>query len=333
MKKARFYTREDGRIRCLLCPRRCLLKEGQEGVCAVRRVSGGELYTANYGLCAAINWDPVEKKPLYHFYPGSQILSLGTYGCNLECSFCQNWSLARGRPEHGGTILSPGQVLEMIQARGASHKEAPGVSFTYNEPTVWYEFVYDTAKLLHRHGYVSVLVSNGYISLEALEEVLPYIDAVNLDLKGFSSSFYREYCRGQLDPVLKVLERAVSRCHVEVTCLLIPSVNDAPQELEQMFSRLAGLNPDLPVHISRYFPSHQLDLPPTPLQTMYQARELALKKLNYVYLGNVWDCGAAHTYCPRCSRLLIERSGYRTRIPGLSGQNCRYCGQLIPVIF
>ncbi len=328
MEKARFYTREGDRIRCLLCPRRCLLAEGQEGVCGARRVLGGELYTTNYGLCAAVNWDPVEKKPLYHFYPGSRILSLGTYGCNLECSFCQNWSLARGKPTQGGTMLSPDQVLEMLSARG----ETPGVSFTYNEPTVWYEFVYDTAKLLHRHGYASVLVSNGYISLPALEEILPYVDAFNLDLKGFTNSFYREYCRGQRDPVLKVLERVVNRCHVEVTCLLIPSVNDDPQELEKMFDWLAALNPDLPLHISRYFPSHQLDLSPTPLKTLCRARELALKKLNYVYLGNVQDTDASHTYCPRCSRLLIERFGYCTRMPGLDGPRCRYCGQTIPVI-
>ncbi|HHX86686.1 MAG TPA: AmmeMemoRadiSam system radical SAM enzyme [Firmicutes bacterium] len=333
MEKARFYTRVDDKIRCLLCPRHCLLKEGQEGVCGVRQVSGGELYTTNYGLCAAVNWDPIEKKPLYHFYPGSKILSLGTYGCNLECSFCQNWSLARGRPEHGGTTsFSPHQVLEMIQARGVSFEKAPGVSFTYNEPTVWYEFVYDTAKLLHRHGYVNVLVTNGYISLEALDEILPYIDAFNLDLKGFTGSFYREYCRGQRDPVLTVLERAANRCHVEVTCLLIPSVNDAPEDLEQMVSWLAGLNPDLPLHISRYFPSHQLNIPPTPLETLYMAREIALKKLNYVYIGNVPVSEAANTYCPQCSRLVIERSGYRTRVPGLHGQNCRYCGQHIPLI-
>ena len=332
MEKARYYRREEGKIRCLLCPHRCLLAEGGEGVCGVRRVSGGELYTASYGLCAAANWDPIEKKPLYHFYPGSQILSLGTYGCNLECSFCQNWSLAKRKSEQGSTLLSPERVLEIIRARKKTFKEAPGVAFTYNEPTMWYEFVYDTARLLHSHGFVTVLISNGFIELDALEEILPYIDAFNLDLKGFSNSFYRKYCRGELDPVLKVLERVVGRSHVEVTCLLIPSANDHPRELGEMFGWLASLSPDLPVHISRYFPSHRLTLPPTPLETLYRAREIAQNKLNYVYLGNIGDNEAAHTYCPGCSRLLIERTGYRTHISGLSGANCRYCGQPIPVI-
>ncbi len=332
MEKARFYIRENDRICCLLCPRHCRLQEGQAGVCGVRRVSGGELYTENYGLCAAANWDPIEKKPLYHFYPGSRILSLGTYGCNLQCKFCQNWSLAEGNPDRGGSILSPEGVLKMLQSTGAPLKEIPGVAFTYNEPTVWYEFVYDTAKLLHRHGYAAVLVSNGFIGLEALEEILPFIDAANLDLKGFSDSFYREYCRGERDPVLRVLEKMVNRCHVEVTCLLIPTVNDHPGELEQMFGWLAELNPDLPVHISRYFPSHRLDLPPTPLETLYRAREQARKKLNYVYLGNIRDRASANTFCPACSALLIERRDYQARLPGLEGSNCRYCGQPIPVI-
>ncbi|OPZ70425.1 MAG: Radical SAM superfamily protein [Firmicutes bacterium ADurb.Bin456] len=206
------------------------------------------------------------------------------------------------------------------------------MAFTYNEPTVWFEFVYDTARLLRRHGYISALISNGFIEPGALEEILPYIDAFNLDLKGFSNAFYRKHCRGELEPVLKVMAMVAGRCHLEVTCLIIPSLNDSPRELNEMFAWLASLSPDLPVHITRYFPSHQLTIPPTPLETLVRVRETALKKMNYVYLGNIGDSEFAHTYCPRCSSLLIERTGRGTRVLGLDGSNCRYCGQAIPVI-
>ena len=205
----------------------------------------------------------VEEKP-YHFYRQSTIIT-GTW-LQLGCSFCQNWSLAMGKAEQSGTLLSPDRVLEIIQASGKHFREAPGVAFTYNEPTVWFEFVYDTARLLRRHGYISALISNGFIEPGALEEILPYIDAFNLDLKGFSNAFYRKHCRGELEPVLKVMAMVAGRCHLEVTCLIIPSLNDSPRELNEMFAWLASLSPDLPVHITRYFPSHQLTIPPPPLK-------------------------------------------------------------------
>lgn len=331
MREARFYTREEEKIRCLLCPRRCLLAGGQEGACGVRLAGEGKLYTANYGLCAAAHWDPVEKKPLYHFHPGSSILSLGTYGCNLHCTFCQNWSLARGNPEEGGTVFSPEDVLAALRREG-SPPEVLGAAYTYNEPTVWYEFVCDTARLIHSHGYRNVLVTNGYIEAAPLEELLPYIDAMNIDVKGFSDSFYREFCRGRREPVLAAVERSAAACHVEVTCLLIPGANDDPAEIEALSRWLASLNPNLPLHLSRYFPSHRLELPPTPLPTLETAREIALRHLHYVYLGNAGPAGAAHTRCPSCNSLLIERNGYRTRITGMAGGRCRACGEPVPII-
>ena len=326
MHPARFYTKEEDRVRCLLCPRRCLLTEGQEGVCGVRSVIEGELHTANYGLCAAVHWDPIEKKPLYHFYPGRPILSLGTYGCNLLCTFCQNWSLARGKPENGrgDNTIRPAQVLEMLQREGGP-ETVLGAAYTYNEPTIWYEFVFDTAQLLHKHGYRNVLVTNGYICREALQSLLPYIDALNIDVKAFSDAFYEKYCRGMRRPVLETVETAAADAHVEVTCLLIPTLNDDPDELEQLTDWLAGISPDLPLHFSRYFPQYKLDLPPTPVETMQAARDIARKKLRYVYLGNVDLPGAADTYCPECGNLLIRRLGYRTRLAGLEGGRCRNC--------
>ncbi len=330
-KQALFYTREKDQVRCLLCPRRCLLKEGQEGFCGVRRAAGGELYTENYALCAALHWDPVEKKPLYHFYPGRQILSLGTYGCNLRCSFCQNWSLARSKPGAEAATINPAQVLALLQREGGP-ADVLGAAYTYNEPAVWYEFVFDTARLLHEHGYRNVLVTNGFISREALQELLPFIDALNIDVKAFSDSFYEKYCRGMRRPVLETVELAAAAAHVEVTCLLIPTLNDSPAELELLTGWLAGINPDLPLHFSRYFPQYRMELPPTPLETMEAAREIARQKLRYVYLGNVDLPGGSDTRCPQCGALLITRRYYRTRMARLAGNRCLDCGARINLV-
>ncbi len=320
-------------MRCLLCPQRCRIAEGEAGFCGARKVMQGELYTATYGLCAAVHWDPVEKKPLYHFHPGRPILSLGTLGCNFSCSFCQNWSLARGNPETetGCLRLSPEQVLQMLRREGGP-EEVLGVAYTYNEPTVWYEFIFDTARLLHSHGYRNVMVTNGFISREALLQLLPFIDAFNIDVKAFSDHFYRRYCRGMRRPVLKTVELAASRSHVEVTCLLIPTLNDDPAEIEALSDWLAEINPNIPLHFSRYFPRYEMNLPPTPLETLKQARELAQKKMNFVYLGNVELPGSSDTVCPSCGALLIRRSGYRTVLAGLEGRRCRGCGSDIPIV-
>ncbi|MFO8192153.1 MAG: AmmeMemoRadiSam system radical SAM enzyme [Bacillota bacterium] len=334
MHEALFYENEGGKIRCLLCPRRCLLTEGQTGSCGVREVREGKLYTTNYGLVAAANWDPIEKKPLYHFLPGSRILSIGTLGCNLFCSFCQNWSLARGRPaedELAAKRLTPEDVLHMLDSKEGS-AETPGVAYTYNEPTIWYEFVFDTARLLHEKGYKNVLVTNGYINPEPLEELLPYIDALNIDVKAFTDSFYREYCHGTRDPVIETVERAVKSAHVETTCLLIPTLNDGMEEQEELTRWLGGLSPDLVLHYSRYFPQYKLDLPPTPEKTLIESRKMALNYLRYVYLGNVDLPGASDTICPHCGNLLVERHGYSIRLPGLVGNRCSKCGNVINIV-
>lgn len=331
LKRARYYTKEDDQVRCLLCPHRCLLKEGRRGICGVRRVEEGELYTENYALCAALQWDPIEKKPLYHFYPGRRILSLGTYGCNLSCSFCQNWSLARGKPGAGAAAIIPAQVLAALQREGGP-EEVVGVAYTYNEPSIWYEYVLETARLLHGRGYRNVLVTNGFISREPLEELLPFIDALNIDVKAFSDAFYEQHCRGRRRPVLETVELAAAAAHVEVTCLLIPTLNDSPEELARLSGWLAGIDPDLPLHLSRYFPGHRLTLPPTPVETMTAARKIACEKLNHVYLGNIELPGGSDTTCPQCGALLISRHAYRIRIVGLEGNRCLGCGAKINLL-
>ncbi len=331
MQKARFYQKKDDKVECLLCPRGCLLKEGQVGTCGVREVKDGELYSTNYGALAAVNRDPIEKKPLYHFYPGQLILSLGTFGCNLLCSFCQNWTLARGRPEQAPKVVSPSDVLDMLEKEGGPDS-VPGVAYTYNEPLIWYEFVYDTSRLLHKHGYKNVLVTNGYINREPLEKLLPYIDAMNVDVKSFNDNFYGEYCRGEIGPVIKTVETAVKACHVEVTCLLIPNVNDSPADQENLARWLGDLSPDLVLHYSRYFPQYKLDKPPTPVEVLEKSREIARRYLRYVFLGNIDLPGASDTICPYCGNLLISRSGFRAQLTGLDGNHCNNCGSWINIV-
>ncbi len=331
MHKALYYQYEENKIRCLLCPKYCLLGEGQVGVCGVRLVEEGELYTANYSCLAAANWDPVEKKPLYHYYPGYKILSLGTIGCNFHCTFCQNWSLARGKQEQCVEMIKPAAVLAMLEREG-DPEQVLGVAYTYNEPMIWYEFVLETAKLLHRHGYRNVLVTNGYVNPEPLNELLPYVDAMNIDVKGFSDRFYRKYCKGEKEPVIKTVETAVKHCHVEITCLLIPTLNDDIAEQEELARWMAGLSPDLVLHYSRYFPQYKLELPPTPISVMEESVKTARKYLRYVYAGNIDLPGASDTSCPYCNNLLISRSGYKTTITGVKDGHCNNCGNAVKII-
>ncbi|NMB40832.1 MAG: AmmeMemoRadiSam system radical SAM enzyme [Firmicutes bacterium] len=328
MKEARYYTRNNSKISCELCPQGCLLSEGQTGICGVRKVEKGKLVTLNYALCAAMNIDPIEKKPLYHFYPGWEILSVGTIGCNLHCSFCQNWSLARGDRSPTIEKTTPGEFLDILQERPL--RQQLGIAYTYNEPTIWYEFVLETAQLMAENGYKNVLVSNGLINKQPLQELLPYIQAMNIDVKSFSEEFYRQHCKGRgLKEVKRTVEQAHSRCHVELTYLIVTTLNDSREEIEDFVNWVASVDKEIPVHFSRYFPSYRLKIPPTPPETIRQAWETAKEKLSYVYVGNVMDPKRSATYCPFCNRLLIDRSGYRVKNEGLKGKKCKTCGNTI----
>ncbi len=331
MQEALYYEKAGNKIRCNLCPHLCLIGEGKSGTCGVRIVRSGKLYAGNYGQLSAVQWDPIEKKPLYHYYPGQLILSLGTYGCNLFCSFCQNWNLARGAADSDTPVFQPAAILAMLEKEGGPD-QVIGVAYTYNEPLIWYEFVLDTARLLKEHGYRNVLVTNGYINPEPLSELLPHIDAMNIDVKGFSDHFYQEYCRGQRAAVLNTVEMAVKQCHVEVTCLLIPSLNDLPAEQEALAEWLAGLDQDLVLHYSRYFPRYKLDLPSTGEDVMLNTLEIARKHLRYVYAGNIELPGASDTTCPHCGNLLIKRNSYRIKVVGLRQKSCKNCGNRISVV-
>lgn len=330
MYEAQYYRVEDSEdkvIRCELCPQQCRLQEEQLGICGVRRAAADKLLTLNYNRCTSLAVDPVEKKPLYHFYPGWLILSAGSFGCNLHCSFCQNWSLARG-DDRGAKDIDAPALLQILEER--EPQAQLGVAYTYNEPVVWYEFVREAAALLHDHGYKNVLVTNGMINAEPLAELLPLIHGMNIDVKAFSDPFYRRYCQGKgLQAVLQTVEKAVSHCHVELTYLVIPSLNDSTEEIEAFINWVAALDSHIPVHFSRYFPQYQLQQPPTPLETLERIWEKAREKLSYVYLGNVPDDHRSNTLCPACSHKLIERSSYNIKNLGLDGNYCRNCGNTI----
>jgi len=328
MREALYYQRENDKILCLLCPQHCRLKEGQEGVCGVRRVEDGKLLALNYGRYGALAVDPIEKKPLYHFYPGWEILSLGTVGCNLHCSFCQNWELARGRRPVAMETITPAELLKFLQS--CSHRQQLGVSYTYNEPFIWYEFVRDASEVMAGAGYKNVLVTNGMINAEPLAELLPFVHGMNVDIKAFSDGFYRRHCRGKgLQEVLGAVEQALPHCHVEVTYLIITTLNDSAAEIGKFIDWAASLDREMPVHFSRYFPAHRLDLPATPVETLRQAYERAREKLSYVYLGNVLDTERSSTFCPSCGNLLIKRDGYYITNAGLQGKSCTKCGYTI----
>lgn len=338
---------DEGRVRCVLCPHHCLLKNGAVGLCGVRLNQGGELYTENYGEIASLALDPIEKKPLYHFYPGSAILSLGTFGCNLFCPFCQNYSLAHagrtisshrepvGEISSGQIVPHPGSYERSSEwlaaiARQSVREGSIGVAFTYNEPGIWYEFVIECAARLKEQGQKVVLVTNGYIEREPLRQLLPLVDAMNIDVKAFNPDFYKRLCRGRLDAVKETVELAAAECHVEITTLIIPGENDDLTEMKELASWLAGIDPHIPLHLSRYHPAYTFERPATPEATMTRAREKAEEYLDFVYLGNLGETNI--TPCLNCGEVLIQRNAYQTRLVNLVGHNCASCGKPVHYI-
>jgi len=285
MKKESMHCEilEAGKVRCLLCPNYCLLKKGEIGRCGVRQNENGRLYSLIYAEATSISLDPIEKKPLYHFYPGNSILSLGTKGCNLKCPWCQNWSISQGDLNCPTEKLSPEEAVAKAKELGSF-----GIAYTYNEPFIWYEFVYDTARLARQEGLKNVLVTNGYVNQKPLEELIGFIDAMNIDIKSTEESFYQKYCQGKLAPVQRCAEFSAKRCHIELTNLIIPALNDKEEGFRELTDWIAQkLGRETPLHFSRYFPAYKTDIPPTPIETLKRAEAIAREKLRYVYLGNV----------------------------------------------
>jgi len=317
-------------LQCDLCPQRCRIRPGNRGICRYRVNQDGVLYTANYGRISSSGFDPIEKKPLFHFRPGSTILSLGTVGCNLGCEFCQNWriSQAEAQTKH----LSPEDAAELAGNWVGAGARSIGIAYTYSEPLVWWEWVYDTARLVRDRGLANVLITNGFVETDPLNELLPLVDAVNVDVKAFADDFYRKVCGGRLAPVLRTVELAVAAgVHVEVTTLLVTGLNDSPAELRELAKWLAGLDRRIPLHFSRYYPNYRMSEPPTPAQTLIAARDIAKEYLDYVYVGNAFEVESIDTLCPGCGATVIGRDGYRVNLQGLDDTRCRSCGhEIVP---
>lgn len=282
---AMFFNKiEDLKVECCLCPHKCIIQPDKLGVCGTRKNIKGNLYPLNYGKVTSIALDPIEKKPLNNFKPGNMILSVGSFGCNLKCSFCQNWTIAHENPNCHE--LTPKQLAK--KAVELTPKGNIGIAFTYNEPSTWYEFVYDASILVKKAGLINVLVTNGYIEKKALEKLIPYIDAMNIDLKAYTDSFYKEICSGRLRHVKETIKIAAKKCHVELTMLIIPKLNDSIEDIALASKWIASISPDIPLHLTRFFPNYKMkNIIPTPRETLENAKEEALKHLNFVYLGNI----------------------------------------------
>src|SRR5262245_27923182 len=329
MYEARWWQKEDdGKILCTLCPRYCRLAEGQAGFCFIRQNQGGRLISLGYGEPAALYADPIEKKPLNHFMPGTKILSMGTAGCNMGCKFCQNWEISKSREDQVRSMhLGPAEAVTAAVSSGC-----PAMAFTYNEPTIWGEYVIDIARHARGSGVKTVMVTNGYITAEALPEVYERIDAANVDLKAFTEGFYRKITLTHLQPVLEVLPALVARgVWVEVTNLIIPGLNDDMDEIGRL-SRwvLENLGPDLPLHFTAFHPDFKLmDVAPTPHETVHAARRVALQTgLRHVYEGNVLCEEGSTTFCPGCGEAIILRTWQRVVQNRTVGGRCP-CGQAI----
>ena len=316
----------DGRVRCNLCAHRCVIAEGRKGICQVRENQGGTLYTLVYGRTIAQHVDPVEKKPLFHFYPGSTAYSIATPGCNFRCRWCQNWEISQmPRERHliSGQEASPEQIVAMAKRAGCR-----SIAYTYTEPTVFFEYSYDTARLAHDAGLANIYVTNGYMTEETLEMLHPYLDAANVDLKAFRDETYRKYVGARLQPVLdamKVMKRL--GIWLEVTTLVVPGINDDEGELRDAADFVANeLGVETPWHISRFFPAYKMtDVPPTPLETLRRAQKIGLDVgLRYIYVGNV--PGEESTTCHNCGRLLIRRVGFYVVENHIRDGRCPYCG-------
>ncbi len=332
MKAYLFETIGDNQVQCNLCRHRCKIKAGKSGICGVRQNRSGELATLVFGRVVARNVDPVEKKPLFHFHPGSLSYSIATVGCNFKCKFCQNADIAQLPKDHGGRIMGR-EVRPAEIVAAAKQSQCQSIAYTYTEPTVYFEFAYEVAKLAHQQGISNLFVTNGYMTEEALDMIDPYLDAANVDLKAFNDEFYRSYCGARLAGVKETLVSMKKRgIFLEVTTLLIPGLNDDPEELKRLADFMAhDLGIDTPWHISRFHPTYKLtDRPPTPVRTLTTAHKIGLEAgLRYVYTGNVPGEASEKTFCYDCGEVLIDRWGFNVSNYAIIHGKCKFCGAVI----
>lgn len=332
--RADFWNPErNNEVDCFLCCHRCRILSGKRGICGVRENRDGVLYSLVYGRVIAENPDPIEKKPLYHFLPGTRSYSIATPGCNFRCGFCQNWQISQARGElekFPRTYVEPREIVD-----GALRASCASIAYTYTEPTIFMEYALAVARLAKEKSLKNVFVTNGYETPEAVKAMCGLIDAANVDLKSFSDTFYRSVCHGRLEHVLNSIRSMhEGGIHIEVTTLVIPSQNDSEEELEKIAGFLSEVSPDMPWHISRFHPDYQaLDTIPTPISTLERAAQIGERKgLRYIYVGNVHDTERQHTHCPSCGKTVISRSLMRVTASKLKDGSCAYCGSSLPLI-
>ena len=323
----------EGLVQCQLCPNRCTLPEGSRSQCRVRENRGGKLYTLAYGNPCAVHNDPIEKKPFNHFLPGTLAFSIATAGCNLHCLYCQNWTISQKRPEEVDSIsLPPEEVVKYALKAGSR-----SIAYTYSEPNIFYEYMLDTAKAARPKGLRNVVISNGYINPDPLRELCHAVDAIRVDLKGFSEEFYQKVCFGSLAPVLESIKIIHQEgIWLEIVNLVVPTLNDDEGMLREMARWIVkNLGPDVPVHFSRFYPMYKLTkLPPTPVETLEKARAIAMEEgINYAYIGNVPGHPASHTYCPACGKAIIKRTGFEVTEYHIVDGKCEFCGHPIPGVW
>jgi len=333
MKQARFWVKADeNKVRCFLCAHRCLIADSKTGVCGVRKNEGGVLYSLVWGRSISANVDPIEKKPLFHFLPGSSSFSIAAVGCNFKCAFCQNSDISQ-YPLDTGRITGD-ELLPEAVVSAALRSGCKSISYTYTEPTIYLEYALDTAVLAKNQGLFNNMITNGYTTPEVIASDLKgTIHAANIDLKAFTENFYRKLCSARLAPVLDAIQTYHDNgIWIEITTLLIPGENDSDEEMRDIASFIGSISPDIPWHISRYYPRYKYDsAPPTPIKTIERAREIGLSEgLNFVYSGNVMGHVGENTYCPNCKKLIIARKGYFIERIAMKGQACEYCSHIIP---
>jgi pyruvate formate lyase activating enzyme len=333
-REAQFYEKlQYKKIKCKLCPRECVIDDRERGYCGARENHGGKYYTLVHSRVCTAHIDPIEKKPLFHFLPGTMAFSIATAGCNVNCKMCQNWEISQVRPEQvRSTFVSPSDL-----AGYAKQNECPSIAYTYSEPVVFYEYVCDAANAGHAEGIKSVVISGGYIQQDPVKKWCREVDAIKIDLKGFSEKFYKEVVNGELKPVLDALVNIKQQgTWTEIVSLVIPTLNDSDAEFKAEARWVkANLGPDVPVHFTRFHPEYLLtNLPPTSVETLERAKAIAdAEGLHYVYIGNVPGHPAENTYCPRCRRVVVERTGFTVGSVHLKKGKCTFCGQSIPGIW
>jgi len=332
-KEALLYDKLNGNVNCHVCARTCFIAPKRRGFCQTRENIDGKLYTLIYAATSSVAVDPIEKKPLFHFYPGTTVFSLGTVGCNFRCKHCQNWTISQATLDEISTKeILPEEAIKLAKEYGCK-----SIAWTYNEPTIWLEYTYDTAKLAKKEDIKTVYVTNGYMTEESFDLMKPYLDAANIDLKGMSEKFYKELCSAKLQPVLDTIKRMYeNKIHIEITNLLIPGYNDSEELIRELVKFMVDeVGVEVPLHFTRFFPYYQLNhLPPTQVETLKKAHKIAKEAgMKYVYIGNVPTEDGEKTFCPECGEVLIERNGFQIVSDELKEtRKCPKCGARIDIV-